>query len=468
MKRPLQRRLWLLLIGAVIIAASASAEQTRNVSVSLKGSRAIRFSESIDKVAVANPRVADVKVLGNRTLQVLGKRIGDTTVLVSDTRGQVTRVVVSVGAPTGALAARLRSIFPEESIAVRPVGKTLVLTGTVGDPVVARRALQLANAYLQQQHGDKAEALSFLQVRGRQQVQLRVKIAEVSRTAMREIGVNVWARGERYAGGILAPGTSVITPEVNPGLLPNGADENPVPIIAGPLSVTPFGLHLSAGGSFPLGVAVNLMQGRGLAKILSEPTLVAYSGQTADFLVGGEFPILIPQGLGQATIEFKKFGVALNFTPTVLANNTVHLKVAVSVSERAEEVILQGTQVPSLTTRHSETTVRMRSGQSFAIAGLLQDQIVSSKSKIPLLGDLPLVGVLFRQTTFERRERELVILVTPYLVRPLKPGEVPPLPGEDEVSDPGAAAFFLLGSIDPELKGNISRSRPAGPVGYSQ
>ena len=208
----------------------------------------------------------------------------------------------------------------------------------------------------------------------------------------------------------------------------------------------------------------------GLAKVLSEPTLVAYTGQEAKFLSGGEFPVPIPQALGAISIEYKKYGVQLAFTPVVLAGGSIHLKIAVTVSERDQSgaVSINGTIVPALITRTSETTVRLKNGQSFAIAGLMQDRIQSFTAKIPLLGDLPIIGMAFRRTSFQRTESEMVVLATVNLVQPLNPGEVPPLPGEDELSDPSSISFFLMGITDAKIHEDMRRSAPAGPVGFSQ
>jgi pilus assembly protein CpaC len=245
-----------------------------------------------------------------------------------------------------------------------------------------------------------------------------------------------------------------------------------MPILSTPFSNSAFGLLFATNGTttFPLSIAVSLLQDKGMAKILSEPTLVAHTGQEAKFLAGGEFPVPIPQGQGLGTaIEYKKFGVQLTFTPLVMAGGHIQLKLAVAVSEKDQSgaVTIQGTTVPALITRSSETTVRLKNGQSFAVAGLLQDRIESSSTKIPLLGDIPIIGMLFRRTSFRRQESELVVLVTAHLVQPLSPGEVPALPGEDELSDPSDLAFFLFGKTDPQAR-DTRKSAPAGPVGYSE
>lgn len=507
--------LWAL--GVALPRARAEGEgQVIPVSVGVGGSRLVRFRLGAERFTVADPAIVEAKLLNARALQVGGRQLGETAITVWDSRGTPVRLVVSVGVPTEGLAARFKGIFPSETISVQSSGETIILTGSVSDPVVAERAVKVAEAHLASaavQAGSgagggaaatspsgapasdgnsvpaarggsaiRARVLNFLDIKGRQQVQVRAKVAEVSRTALRQMGINVWARtnpakaGDGMAAGMLAPGSRLgeVAPGTPAGLQAESeggeGGAGPTPLLSGPIDQS-FGFFLATGAAtaLPISVAINLMQGRQLAKILSEPTLVAYSGQRAEFLAGGEFPVPVPQGLGSTSIEFKKYGVELAFTPTILAGNTIHLDVSVTVSEQdaARGVKVLGTEVPALRTRYGRTTIRLRNGQSFAIAGLLQDQISAAVSKVPLLGDLPILGALFRQKTFTREERELVILVTAELVRPLKPGEVPALPGEDEVSDPGAVAFFLLGSIDPELKG-ARRGAPAGPVGYGK
>lgn len=489
------KRAWVF--GLVALAVSALLPEARGarggdaipVAVSRGGARLVRFRGAVTRFYVADPSVAQATQVDGRSVQISGKAYGETIVFVWDSNGAPTRLVVSVGVPTEGLTARLKAVFPNEEIACAAMADTVVLTGTVSDPIVSERAAKLAEAYIDRLGGDKAggqggkadrsRVLNFLNVEGRQQVQLRVKVAEVTRSALRQMGVNVWARPEGHSGGLLAPSTPITG---NPGVQPiygfgaqNATDSDgtttPVPQLFAPRALRDgFGLHFSLKPeSLGLSLAISLLQEKGLAKLLSEPTLVAYSGQSADFHAGGEIPFIVPQGFGQTTVRFKSYGVQLGFTPTVLGERTIHLRFSVTVSEldRENGQPIAGGTVPALRTRFSETVVRMRNGQSFAVAGLLQDRLESRSARVPLLGDIPILGALFRESSFNRSESELVILTTANLVRPLKPGEVPPLPGEDEVSDPGGMAFFLMGSVDPELKGE-PRARPAGPLGYSK
>jgi pilus assembly protein CpaC len=330
-------------------------------------------------------------------------------------------------------------------------------------------------------------------VPGDQQVQLEVSFAEVSRTALKEMGLNFWAKGKggNYAGGQIAPTSS------QTGLVPSYGDQpaasqlgltDGLPAIAAPMSGA-FGLVLAsaADSAFPFSAALSVLSQRGYARTLSEPTLVALSGHEATFLAGGEFPIPLPQSLGNIGVEYKKFGVQLKFVPTIVGDE-IQLELAATVSDIDFNlgIRLATVTVPGLTERHSATTVRLRDGQSFAIAGLLSDRVRSSVDKVPVLGDLPVLGALFRSTSYRREETELLVVVTARIVRP--GDERPRLPGEGTKVDPSDVELFLLGSIESEPGGDEARGaseasedgapkkkrskskrgKPAGAVGFKR
>jgi pilus assembly protein CpaC len=473
------RTCWLTLVTLLVLVRPAGAER---YVVGVSDARTVALRHGISEINVSHSDIADVKLLPRNRLLVTGKKLGQTRLTVVDRNNNIRRHLIQVVAPYAGLAGELKRLFPRQAVSVSAVGNTLVLEGQVDNALIADRARRIAEAHLRAS-GQEAKVESFLSVRGRQQVQLRVRIAEVSRTAMRQIGVNFWHRTEERAAGMLGPGIGLnnqLAPDLGTvgntlqpggGALPATGDLPPVPLLSPSLTTDAFSFLLSSRDSsaFPLSIAVNLLQGKGMAKVLSEPTLVAFSGQEAKFIAGGEFPVPIPQALGVTSIEFKKYGVQLSFTPTVMDDRKMSLKVSVSVSERETtgSVAIQGTQVPVLSTRHSETTVQLEDGQSFAIAGLLQDRLESITHRVPLLGDIPIIGMLFRRNSFRREESELVIMVTANLVRPLKAGEVPPLPGEEEISDPGALRFFLLGTIDADKPTRPKRG-PAGLVGFAR
>jgi pilus assembly protein CpaC len=310
---------------------------------------------------------------------------------------------------------------------------------------------------------------SLLQVAGAQQVQLEVKFAEVSRSALRQMGVNLWSKnaGNDVAGGLLGSGTNLsgVIPQISQDaalqgqtLLPNG-----LPAITSPISGA-FSLIFtsSASGQFPITATLSLLSSHGFAKTLAEPTLVALSGQEASFLAGGEFPIPLPAALGTTVVEYKKFGIQLKFVPFVLGDDTIQLKMLTSVSDVDFSLGIRLSQVtvPGLTQRESSTTIRLRDGQSFAVAGLLSDKIRSTVDKVPGLGDLPILGALFRSTSFRHEETELMVVVTAHLVNPMQKGDRIAVPGEDEISDPNDLELFLLGL--PEAHA----AAPAGKVGF--
>ncbi len=322
------------------------------------------------------------------------------------------------------------------------------------------------------------QIVNLLTVPGDNQVQLEVSFAEVSRSALKEIGFNFWQKSQSgtYSGGLLGPSTS--TEGVVPTLVESGTTDtlsnaNGLPFIQSPISGT-FGaiFATAANGSFPFSAALSVLSERGYARTLSEPTLVALSGQTASFLAGGEFPVPLPQALGQIGVDFKKFGIQLSFLPTVVGPN-IQLKLAATVSDIDFTLGLRlaSVVVPGLTERHSETTIRLRDGESFAIAGLLSDEVRSTVDKFPGLGDLPILGTLFRSTSYSRQETELLVVVTAHLVRPT--GERPALPGEDTLSDPSDLELFLLGAVESKEGRDDkihprAKTKPQGPVGFAR
>jgi pilus assembly protein CpaC len=288
-----------------------------------------------------------------------------------------------------------------------------------------------------------------------------VKFAEVSRRNLREMSFNVFHQDAlgRFVGGMAGPSTPANgfnTPPI-PGTGVYG-----VPEVYRPNLGSSFSVFFSGLPRFPFSALVSLLESSGLAKVLAEPTLVAMSGQEARFLAGGEFPIPLSTGLGNVSVQWKKFGIILTFTPTVIDEGSIHLRLAAEVSDidPARSVTIGGFSIPGLTSRQSETTVRLGDGQSFAIAGLLSNRIRSQIDRVPFLGDLPIVGALFRSVDYRRDESELLVVVTAKLARPLSPHEVPPLPTDEELNDPNDLELFLLGA-EGRGKPRPSDERPA-------
>ncbi|MDP6572427.1 MAG: type II and III secretion system protein family protein [Rhodospirillales bacterium] len=378
--------------GAVeIVGRSGTA-----LELEVNKGRLVRLERAAATVFVANPEIADIQVKSPRLVYMLGRSPGETTLYAVDEAERVlANVEVSVTHNLGRLRDAIRTLHPNIDIRVSSVDSTLVLDGVVASSSVAETVRQLAQRFA----GKEEDVINRLGVDAPNQVNLRVRVAEVSREVDKQLGFNWSIIGS--LGGISL------------GL----ANANPfaAAVTQGTLSVA------KKIGSWDFNTVIDALEEEGLVTILAEPNLTALSGETASFLAGGEFPILVPGSDGQVTIEFKKFGVSLAFTPTLAGNDRINLHVRPEVSQlsTANAVTLDNFDVPSLVTRRAETTVELGSGQSFAIAGLIQNNVTHDINKFPGLGDVPVLGGLFKSDRFQREESELVIIVTPYVVRPV-------------------------------------------------
>jgi pilus assembly protein CpaC len=362
--------------------------------------------------------------------------MGTTSLTLYDAAGRVIAVMdVAVGPDVEGLQAQLHDILPGEPVQARISNESILLTGLVNDPGAVARAVQLAKAYA----GDKV--INLLSVGSSQQVMLEVRFAEVNRSNGMELGL----------GGFLADSSGSLGAAVGGGaqLVPgaNGTGVLQLSAITGQFGI--LRKSFSIGGVGIDGI-INGLETKGMAKTLAQPTLVALSGERASFLAGGEFPVPVAQagngGNGTAvTVEFKPFGVSLGFTPTVLGDRTINLLVEPEVSaiDPAASFSLGNLTIPGLRTRRASTTVQLRDGESFAIAGLLSKDFQTTVDQVPVLGSLPIIGTLFRSTNFKKGETELLIVVTPRLVAPIKPEQVR-LP-TDGVKDPSQIEAILLG-----------------------
>ena len=411
----------------------------KNLALETGQNRLLVLSEPIGRVSVADPRIADLKVITPMQLLLTSRGVGTTDLTLWNKRDEPLVLSLQVTRNLERLKTQLAELFPDEKISVSAAGDLVVLTGEVSDVRVPERAAEVA-----QLHAEKVANL--IKVVGNQQVQLEVKFAEVSRSGLRELGINFFHQdaGGRFLGGITNPGQLPDSFVGVPGAL-SGSGQPPVPAPAG----GGFSLFFSGLPTFPFSAVLNILEQSGLAKMLAEPTLVALSGQEAKFLVGGEFPIPMSSSLGAVSVLWKKFGIILSFTPTVIADGALHLKLSAEVSDvdPARSVTIGGISIPGLTSRQSETTVRLADGQSFAIAGLLSDKVQSTVSKIPLLGDLPILGALFRSVNYQRNETELLVVVTAHLAKPVAPHDAPHLPTDNELNDPNDVQLFLFGSV---------------------
>ena len=408
------------------------------LEVAINKSQIVTADRRIDRAMIGNDAIADVLPVSDRSIYVLGKAIGTTSLTLYDSANRVIAVMdISVGPDVEALRQQLGDVMPGEDIDARLTNGKLMLTGTVSDAGAAGRATRLAAAYAGE------DVVNMLSLRGSQQVMLEVRFAEVNRTVGERLGVSGFGLSDdgdfNFATG---SGASAIAGEDGLGSL---------------LQVDPildnFGVFsaLLDIGDLNIEAFLNALERKGLSKTLAEPTLVALSGQKASFLAGGEFPIPVAQangggGGGQAiTVEFKPFGVSLGFTPTVLGDRVINLVVEPEVSsiDPSASVTINGLTVPGLQTRRASTTVELRDGESFVLAGLLRTEHQTSVQQLPILGSIPIIGSLFRSSQFQKGETELLIVVTPRLVQPIRPDQVA-LP-TDRVADPDVLETLLTG-----------------------
>jgi pilus assembly protein CpaC len=387
-------------------AQPAGAEAPANdITLSAGTGRLVRLEGSMTDLFVANDAIADVQVRSPNQIYIFGKAAGSTSVYATDRAGRVIYSAnVRVGQNLASVDEMLEMAMPEADIRATPMNGMVLLTGTVAQPDDAAEAERLAQAFV----GEGTQVVSRLRTATPQQVMLKVTIAEVSRSLTRNVGVNLQGIGNNFS---FAQGRDFITDE--------GTFTYNSP------GTTAIGRVLDVLGVDVTGAA-DLQEQNGLVTVLAEPTLTALSGETASFLAGGEFPIPVSQSLGAVTVEFRQFGVGLAFTPYVLENGRISMRVRPEVSElsAAGSVELNGYEVPSLTIRRAETTVELGSGQSLVIGGLLRNVGNNSVDRTPFLGSLPVIGALFRSNNFRRDETELVIVVTPYLVQPVSANRV--------------------------------------------
>lgn len=397
------------------------------------------------EISVANPAIADIATLSERTIYVLGRMPGRTTMTLLGPDGAlIANIEVQVVPDVAELRERLREILRNEPIEVRTANDGVVLSGTVSSGRVVERAMELAERYT------PGRVSNLMLVGGSQQVMLQVRFAEMSRNIRQELGINM-------SGANISGGNTVAL---------NGGD-----LVDFPVPVNPpggiLGIGLSGGG-FEFNILIEALETEGLVRTLAEPNLTALSGQTADFLAGGEFPVPVRNDDGDVTIEFQPFGIDLEFTPTVVDDDIINLVLSTTVS--SIDTSIPGTgSVPGLRTREASTTVEMRDGESFAIAGLLQDDFRDQVGQVPWLGDIPILGALFRSSSYQREQSELVIIVTAHLVQPVR-GEALALP-TDRVTIPTERELFLLGRTAGAPRagtaaGDVARQDFTGSYGY--
>jgi pilus assembly protein CpaC len=416
---------------------------SQSLRVALNRAIVVESEIPFAELSVANPLIADIATLSERTVYVLGKAPGRTTLTLLGPDGRlITNVDVQVTPDVAEFKERLQELLPGEPIEVRTANDGLVLSGTVSSAQKLDQALEIASRYAPE------AVLNLMQVGGIQQVQLKVRFAEMSRNLSKQIGAQAAITGGDDGDAFV--GTT--------GLV-GGA--------AGSLSLN-IGIN-----SLDFDVLLQALESQGVVRTLSEPNLSALSGQSASFLAGGEFPIPQIDSEGNVGVAFKPFGVNLTFTPTVVDDDIINLQMNSDVSsvDFSNAVTVAGGLVPGTTSRRAQTTVELRDGQSFAIAGILQDDFQDGISQVPFLGDLPILGALFRSANYQREQTELVIIVTAHLVTPTS-GEALALP-TDRIRPPTENELFLYGRVsgNPSVPRSSSRGDAAsqdfsGSYGY--
>jgi len=413
------------------------------------------------ELSIANPGIADISSLSERTIYVLGKEPGRTTLTLLAGDGRlITNVEIHVTPDIAEFKERLEQILPGEPIEVRTANDGIVLSGTVSSSAKLDRALQLAERYA------AGRVSNLMSVGGTQQVMLRVRFAEMQRSVSKQLSSSVAIGGDTLGGDLgTAIGTGTTASEGGrtgalSGALP-GSNDNQGAMLFG----------FNAGG-LEVGILLEALEERGVVRTLAEPNLTALSGQEARFLAGGEYPIPIAQSDDQITVEYKPFGIELNFVPRVIDGDVINLELNASVSalDPANGFSQNGFTIDAFSTRETSTTVEMRDGESFAIAGLLSDDFTDLAGQVPWLGDIPVLGALFRSAEYSRQQTELVIIVTPHLVTPTR-GEALALP-TDRVRPPSERDLFLFGRVATDGApttggaGEVARQDFSGSYGY--
>src|SRR5262245_46782354 len=442
--------LLMLATAPVAVESTALAQQVTRaqtgstLQVAVSQGQLVRIDKPVSSVFVANSEIADVAVKSPQLIYVFAKKPGTTTIYAVDESDQIlASITLNVTHNLSRLGQTMADLMPGRNINAQSIDGGIVLTGTVATPTESEDARRLAAHFL----GANEEVINRLQITSANQVNLRVRIAEVNKQVLRNLGINwnaVFNNGDIAFGmltgfplalsNVIAGGTPGATPTVNTN-------------------------------NFDLTATLDLLAEEGLVSVLAEPNLTALSGETATFLAGGEFPVPIAQdtdssGINTITVEFKEFGVSLAFTPTVLSPNRISMRVRPEVSALSQNgaVTIGDLVIPALTVRRAETTIELGSGQSFAIAGLIQANHTLTADKVPGLGDIPILGELFKSDKFQRQETELVILATPYIVQPISNPNALAAPTDVATGGEGTQRVAGGATAAAPASGNVSGS----------
>jgi len=429
------RRAWLvtavcvLCLGLLVgVPAHALPDQetgkppVKSIFVNANQSVLLDSPADIKRVSIARPETADVTVVSPRQMVIIGKSAGTTTLVYWSREEVATIVEVIVGINLDMVKEDLRKIAPDQAFEVTAAGDTLILTGTVPDNVVQTRLVEGARPYAK-------GVVNLLKVKKLEQVLLQIRVSEVDRSLAKELGFNFLFEGTTLRGTVSPPGS--FSP-----FFGNLRDQDIGNIGPNFTFSDAMNLFVAKPGSFPdFGVLLRALHDKGGLKTLAEPNLVVANGAEGKFLVGGEFPIVFNTSAGGTSafsIVYKEFGVKLGFQPKISPNGEIYLQVSQEVSELdfANAVVLSGFRIPALKSRKAESALQLADGQTFVLAGLIDSKVQRQVTKLPLLGDIPILGALFRSTRFSNNETELMVMVTPKIVRPLNKDEIPALPTE--------------------------------------
>ncbi len=439
----------LLVIGLVGDAAWAETLRVvkkgtvETLEVPVNRAIVVESEQPFAELSIANAGIADISSLSDRTIYVLGKEPGLTTLTLFDGAGNLlANVRVRVAPDVTEFKERLRQILPNETVEVRTANDGIVLSGTVSSAAKLARALELAERYAPER------VSNLLSVGGVQQVMLKVRFAEMNRSVAKNLSASLG-----FGGGDVTAGFNTL----NNQFALNNALANNIPTVQSNTGAILFGF---GAGSTQVRLLLEALEAKGLARSLAEPNLSALSGQEASFLAGGEVPIPVPQDDGVVAIEYKAFGVEIDFIPRVVDGDLINLELGTAVSsiDTSSDFTINGDSVPSFITRQTKTTVELRDGESFAIAGLIEDDFTDLSNQVPWLGDVPVIGALFRSAQYQREQSELIIIITAHLVSPTR-GEALALP-TDRVKPPSEFDLFV--------NGRVARTERVGAGGASE
>jgi pilus assembly protein CpaC len=412
-----------------------SSSKTTSLKIAKGKPKTVKTSVPFYEIVIGDPEIANVNPLTDSSFYVLGNNLGTTGIALFDENKQlVGSVDIEVTLDTDRLASTIRDTVPGADIQVKSANGRLVLSGSAQDAVAAEKASKIATEF-----SGEEEVINSVNISSSQQVQLNVRFVEINRQVGQELGTQIAAAYTGPSGGILFNSDPKSTDSTGAGQL--------------------IGSLLS--GGFSIDVAIKALEDRGVARRLAEPNLIARSGERASFLAGGEFPIPISEEDGVITVTYKKYGVSLDFTPTVLQDGLISLEIEPEVSslDASASYKVGNIAIPGFIVRRAHTSVDLKSGQSFMIAGLLQSQNDNVQQRIPGLGKVPVLGALFSSKAYQRRETDLVMIVTPYLVKPMDPTKRPRTPAD--ATYPASTVDYFLGNVEE------TKAKGSGALAYA-